>query len=178
MKRRKHSVETLVRVLPHSPDATLTMYGPDKGDGSLERVRNLARQHGIDSRVVIAGRIEKSMVPECLNRHDIFLNTTRYESFGVAIMEAAASGLPIVTTAVGEIPYLWHDGENALLVPDGDAEAMANAVVRILQEPGLAGTLSRNAGRKAESYDWSVVLPQWEKLYNSTLSQGLLPEGH
>jgi len=56
------------------------------------------------------------------------------------------------------------DDHDALLVQPDDSAAMATAVRRILTEPGLAERLSRNARVKAEQYDWSVILPQWERL--------------
>jgi glycosyltransferase involved in cell wall biosynthesis len=79
-------------------------------------------------------------------------------------MEAAACGLCIVSTNVGELPLLWQDGHDALLVQPDDSTAMAAAVRRILREPGLAERLSRNARAKAEQFDWAVILPQWERV--------------
>ena len=103
---------------------------------------------------------------------DIFLNTTNYESFGVSVLEAAACGLCIVTTDAGELPFIWQDGVDALIVPVNDARAMAAAVTRILAEPGLAAKLSTNARKNAEKYDWSVILPQWEELFKSLVPHG------
>ena len=71
-------------------------------------------------------------------------------------MEAAASGLCIVTTNVGELGLLWTDGVDALVVQPEDPKAMATAIQRILVEPGLAHNLSVNARKKAEQFDWSV----------------------
>jgi len=67
--------------------------------------------------------------------------------------------------------YLWEDGVDALLVPPNDPEAMAAAVSRILNEPGLAEKLSRNARKKAEQFDWSIILPKWEELIQSTIEK-------
>lgn len=147
------------------PTIHLKMYGPDKGDGSLSRVKEHIARHGLESHISIPGVIPKAKVPEVLSNHDLFLNTTTLESFGVCVAEAAACGLPVVTTSVGELPFLYHDGEEALLVPSGDAAAMAAAVRRILTEPDLAEKLSRNARAKAKQFDWSNVLPQWERLF-------------
>ncbi|HMV50604.1 MAG TPA: glycosyltransferase family 4 protein, partial [Blastocatellia bacterium] len=80
------------------------------------------------------------------------------------VIEAMAGGLCIVSTNAGGLPYLLEDGEDALLVPPNDPGAMAAAVRRLLTEAGLAERLSRNARRKAESFDWSAVLPQWRTL--------------
>jgi glycosyltransferase involved in cell wall biosynthesis len=79
-------------------------------------------------------------------------------------MEAAACGLCIVSTNVGELPLLWTNGDDALLVEPDDPKAMAAAVRRLLTESGLAERLSRNARAKAEQFDWSLILPQWERL--------------
>ncbi|MFZ5447036.1 MAG: glycosyltransferase family 4 protein [Thermodesulfobacteriota bacterium] len=158
------AVRTLALLAKEYPDIQLQMTGPDKGDGSLPEVRNLAEQFGIGKNLHITLGIPKEEVPRHLCGFDIFLNTTNYESFGVSVMEAAASGMCIVTTNVGELSYLWQDGHDALLVPPNDPEAMAAAVRRILTEPGLAERLSFNARKKAEQFDWSIILPQWEAL--------------
>jgi len=165
------AARTIALLVSEFPDITLAMYGPDKADGSLRAVQEYARHAGIAEWIQIAGPIPKAEVPHALAPYDIFLNTTTAESFGVSVMEAAALGMCIVTTNVGELSYLWQDGENALLVPSDDPKAMVNAVRRILTEPGLAERLSRNARAKAEQFDWSVVLPQWEWLLTQVAGQ-------
>jgi glycosyltransferase involved in cell wall biosynthesis len=145
----------------------LRMVGPDKADGSLEEVLHVAQELQIVDKIEIIRGIPKEQVPDFLARGDIFINTTKYESFGVTVLEAAACGLCIVTTNVGELSYLWEDGIDALLVPPNDPQAMADAVIRVLTEPGLAARLSENARKKAERFDWSVILPQWEALFQS-----------
>jgi glycosyltransferase involved in cell wall biosynthesis len=87
-------------------------------------------------------------------------------------LEAAASGSCIVSTNVGELPYIWEDGKEVLLVVPDDPKAMSAAIRRILTEPGLAEWLSINARKKAEQYDWSVILPQWEKLFKKVIVDG------
>jgi glycosyltransferase involved in cell wall biosynthesis len=87
------------------------------------------------------------------------------------VLEALACGLCIVSTNPGGIPYLLRDGWNALLVNQGDAGAMAAAVRRILTNPGLAESLSQNARRTAEQFDWSVTLPQWDDVFRSVTTR-------
>jgi glycosyltransferase involved in cell wall biosynthesis len=158
------AVRALALLAAEYPDIELQMIGPDKGDGSLQEVRNLAEHLGILNNLHLTLGIPKEEVPRQLCAYDIFLNTTNYESFGVSVMEAAASGMCIVTTNVGELSYLWQDRHDALLVPPDDPEAMAASVRRVLTEPGLAEKLSSNARQKAEQFDWSIILPQWEAL--------------
>ena len=147
----------------------LAMIGFDKGDGSLQKVEEYINDHGLQNHVSIVRGVPKNEVPEKLSKGDIFMNTTNIDNTPVSVIEAMACGLCVVSTNVGGIPYLLHDGEDALLVPLNDAEAMANAIRRILTEPGLAERLSHNARKKAEQFDWSVVLPQWEKLLSEVI---------
>lgn len=156
------------------PNIRLTMFGPDKDDGSLKATQEWAENAGITASIHIAGSIPKTEVPSALASYDIFLNTTTAESFGVSVMEAAALGMCIVTTNVGELPYIWTDGYDALLVPPNDPQAMASAIRRILNEPGLAGYLSHNARKTAEQFDWSAVLPQWQQLLTDVAEQNRL----
>jgi len=158
------AVKVLAALYRQYPGARLLMIGPDKGDGSWQFVQRLAGSLGVAEGLQLVGAVPKAAVSQWLEQEDIFINTSRFDSFGVSVMEAAACGLPVVTTAVGELPYLWQHEVDALLVPAEDPEAMAGAVRRILTQPGLAERLSRNARKKAEAFDWSVVLPQWEEL--------------
>lgn len=146
------------------PNIQLTMVGPDKKDGSLQQMQQTAKQLSVDGRVILPGGVPKADVPEWLNKGDIFINTTNIDNTPVSVLEAMACGLCVISTNVGGIPYLLTDGEDSLLVPPDDPEAMAAAIRRILTEPGLAEHLSRNARHKAEQFDWSVILPQWESL--------------
>jgi glycosyltransferase involved in cell wall biosynthesis len=166
------AVETLAELRRDVPDAVLTMIGPDKGDGSLNRAEAAAGRLKLHDAVTFEGRVDKPRVPERLAEADIFLNTSRVDNLPVSVLEAMASGLCIVSTRVGGIPDLLEHERDALLVPPGDAPAMAAAARRILHEPGLAARLSRNAQRKAAAYDWSAVLPQWEKLLDGLGGRG------
>jgi len=151
------------------PTSTLSMGGADGHDGSFEIAKSLVIKEGLTEKIDFPGFINRSQISHWFSKSDIYLNTTNVESFGIAVLEAAACGLCIVTTNVGELPYIWEDGVDALLVPPNDPEAMAAAVRRILTEPGLAARLSANARKKAERYDWSVVLPMWESLLNNLI---------
>jgi len=149
------------------PELQLTMSGPDKGDGSLAEARRTAVELSVANRVHFRGSVPAPEVPAQLESGDIFLNTTSVDNTPVSVLEAMACGLCIVSTNVGGIPYLLEHEQDSLLVPAGDPQAMAAAIRRILTEPALAGLLSANARRKAASFDWSKILPQWEHLLTS-----------
>jgi len=158
------ALKALALVRLRFPEATLVFGGPDKGDGTRVRLEREAKRLGLNGHVEFRGNVAKAEVPAFLSSGDIFLNTTRAESFGVSVMEAGACGLCVVSTDAGEAPYLWKDRHDALLVPVGDSGAMASAVLRILDDPDLALSLSRNARANAERFEWSAIMPQWEDL--------------
>lgn len=158
------AVEVLARLLPEFPTLYLTMIGPDKGDGSWQRVEQMAAALGVADRLTMTGGVAKRDVPLWLNRGDIFLNTTNVDNTPVSVLEAMACGLGVVSTDVSGIPYLLAHEMDSLLVLPNDARAMTAAVRRILTERGLAERLSLNARTKTAQFDWSVVLPQWKEL--------------
>lgn len=149
---------------PAFPSIHLTMIGRDK-DGSLSRVRRVASELGVADRIEFPGPVPNTEIGAWLGREDVFLNTTNVDNTPISVLEAQAAGLCVVSTNVGGLPYLLADGADALLVPPDDPAAMAEAVRRVLTEPGLAAALSRNGRAKAERFDWSRVLPQWEGLF-------------
>jgi glycosyltransferase involved in cell wall biosynthesis len=149
------------------PDVELVMIGRDKGDGSLQRTRELARQLGVSDRLQTPGGIPKRDVPSALNRGDIFLNTTRVDNTPISVLEAMACGLPVVSTKVGGIPYLLEHRRTALLTADGDAREMAEAIRTLLREPEQAAGLSLAGRDLVGSFSWQSVLPQWQNLLNS-----------
>jgi glycosyltransferase involved in cell wall biosynthesis len=146
------------------PTVRLIMMGPDKGDGSCASMKDLALKLHVVDRLTCTGQVPKDEVPHTLQQGDIFLNTTRVDNTPVSVLEAMACGLCIVSTNVGGIPYMLEDEYDALLVPGDDPTAMAKAVQRLLTEDGLAERLSSNARRKVEQFDWSNILPRWERL--------------
>ena len=161
------AVETLAELRRTHPAATLTMAGQEKGLHGA--VREVAASMGLADAVRFPGFLGPEDKAREFAAHDIYLNTNRVDNMPVSVLEAGAFGLPVVATAVGGIPYLLRDGETGLLVPDGDATAMSAAVCRLLDEPGLAGRLSANGRRLAESCAWEPVKAQWQTLFTEVL---------
>lgn len=151
------------------PDIELIMVGPDKEDGSLEDMLNTADSLGVSSHIYVIKGVPHEEIPEILNRGDVFINTTNYDTAPRSLLEAMANGLCIVSTNVGGVPWMINQEEDGMLVPPNDPKAMADAVRRLLTEPDLAARLSINARRKAEALCWEDILPRWESLFRSLL---------
>lgn len=145
-------------------EVTLTMIGPDQG--KLAYCKNLAKELNIDSQIHFTGYIGNDLLQDYYHSHSIYLNTTSYESFGVALMEAASCGIPIVSTNAGEIPYIWENGEDMLIIPDKNQEAFNEGLEKLILDESLQSRLSENARKKASKYTWRSIRSQWLALIN------------
>lgn len=156
------AIEAFRLIVERRPEATLTMAGQDKG--LLEPTRGLASRYRLSDRIQFPGFLSETKKKVAFRDHDIFLNTPRVDNVPVSVLEVCASGMPVVATEVGGISRLLNHETEALLVRPSDPYATAEAVVRLLEEPGLANRLS-HAGRKvAERFSWARVFPAWEEL--------------
>lgn len=113
------------------------------GDGELGWVREVAREWGVEDRVVFAGF--RDDVPACMRAMDVLAHPTLSEGFGQVIIEAIAAGTPVVATGVGGIPELIVDGETGLLVPPHAPCALAQALLRLHDDPRLGERLAGEA---------------------------------
>lgn len=151
-----------VRLIKHLQNqghpATLTMVGPDS-DGSLKTVKALATE--LKVKVNFTGKLSKPEWIVLAKDHNIFINTTNFDNMPVSVIEAMALGLPVVSTAVGGMPYLIEDGIDGVLVPVNDVSAMAEAILRLQSNPDLANAVAARARVKAEGFDWGDVRERW-----------------
>ncbi|HET9532536.1 MAG TPA: glycosyltransferase family 4 protein, partial [Blastocatellia bacterium] len=157
------AVRVVARLRSLMPDASLVMAGLDKGLQSS--VRQLADEMGLNGTVRFPGVLDTAGKAREGDAADIFLITNRVDNMPVTAVEACAMGIPVIATAVGGIPDLLKDGETGLLVPDDNDEAMAEAIRRLVSEPGLAERLSANGRSLAERSSWEQVRPMWEEVF-------------
>lgn len=164
------AVETLALLQARFPLTTLTMIGADKGDGSILAVQQRARVLGVAEKLHVIPGVPKREIPDHLANGDIFLNTADVDNSPVSVVEALATGLCVVSTGVGGIPFLLRDQVDSLLVPPRDSIAMARAVMRLLDEPELAARLSTGARAVAERHDWAHVIERWESMFRRVVT--------
>jgi glycosyltransferase involved in cell wall biosynthesis len=143
------------------PDATLTLVGAGSQDAA---VRRLAEE--LDLRhIIFAGRVSPEEIWRYYAEADIYLQTPNIDNMPASVLEAYASGCPVVATDAGGVPAILTDGLHGLLVPCGDHQAAADAILRLLEEPGLARRLADAGFDACSRYQWSSVRSQWITLY-------------
>ncbi|RMA57994.1 glycosyltransferase family 4 protein [Ulvibacter antarcticus] len=144
-------------------DVSLTMVGPEK-DGSLEKCEKEVEKRNLP--VTFTGKLKKSEWLLLSEDHDIFINTTNFDNTPVSVIEAMALGLPVISTNVGGIPHLISDKQTGILVPPNDSAAIEKAINQLLNEPDLGLTISKNARKSIETFDWQKVKVRWHVLLN------------
>jgi glycosyltransferase involved in cell wall biosynthesis len=143
------------------PDASLVIAHDGPSRAELER---LAAELGLRNCRFI-GSVPQSRITELYDEADIYLTSPNLDCMPGSLLECYASGLPVVATASGGIPYIATHEQTAMLVPTGDHEAMAQAALRLLTEPDLAEQLSKNAYRYCLEFAAAPVSRQWFALY-------------
>lgn len=161
------AVDTVDRLRGLWPDTTLTMIGPDRGDGSLDRTVQRIKHLGLEKHVEIISGVPKSQIPHHLSQADIFLNTSSIDNTPVSVLEAMACGLCVISTDAGGLRHILHHDVDSLMVPCSDTQAMVDSVQRVLTSPDLGERLSTAARRAATELDWTVVLQKWQSLLAS-----------
>jgi glycosyltransferase involved in cell wall biosynthesis len=149
MKGQRHAVEAMRRIAEHRPDAAMVMVG--RGD-LRKSVQRQARAAGLGpDRVIFAG--QRDDIPAVMSAIDVLLIPSDFgESFGLVAVEAMANGKPVVAFDVPGPAEVVGDGVAGLVVPRGDCSALADAALRLLQEPGLYARLAADAPRRAAGF--------------------------
>ena len=166
------TLRAFARVQARYPNAALTVVGSGSQDTSL---RELANSLGLGN-VTFVGRV----APSEMHRHyadaDIYVQTPSIDNMPLSVLEAFASGLPVVSTGVGGVPAILTDGVHGLLVPDNDDAAAAAAVIRLLENPDEARRLAAAGHASCAVYAWPVVRDGWLEAYRRARPMTVLAE--
>jgi glycosyltransferase involved in cell wall biosynthesis len=127
----------------------------DRDPPTVQRLREKLRADGLDARVSLVGELDAPALAACYDNADLFVLATLHETYGMAVAEALAHGLPVVSTATGAIPELVGD-DAGLLAPPGDTAALTSALSQMLCDRHLRARLAEGARRVRDR------LPAWE----------------
>jgi sugar transferase (PEP-CTERM/EpsH1 system associated) len=140
------------------------------GDGSVRsNLSRLGKELGLDSSLIWLG--ERNDIPELLRCFDIFVQTSIFEGMSNTILEAMASGLPIVATDTGGNPEVVSNGENGVLVPVGGVRELSVALQRYLSDPMLRKKHGSNSrARSVDCFDLSLMAARYAAMYETLAS--------
>jgi len=148
------AIRALARVRRQRPDARLTIAGTGP---ELAPLQALARELGLAEAVSFAGRLERDAIAALYRDADVALNPSTVDNMPNSVLEALASGVPVVSTDVGGVRHIARDGVSALLVPPRDPQAMAAAVLRLLGDADEAQRLAVAGLERVREFGWPRV---------------------
>lgn len=141
--------------------------GPER-----EKVERQCEELGITNKVVFFGRSNE--IDKILCFSDLFLLPSLTESFGLAALEAMASGVPVISSNTGGIPEVNINGVSGYLSNVGDVEDMSKNAIHILKDSQRLQEFKDNARNEALKFDLHNIVPQYEAIYEDTLSKCLV----
>jgi glycosyltransferase involved in cell wall biosynthesis len=154
-------------VLRKFPTAKFTVVGEGPDSASLKA---LIHELGIEANAFLLGRREN--MPGIYASFDLMVSASRQEGLPMAILEGMASGLPLIATSVGQVPDVVVDGQSGVLVPPKDIDALAAAIISLLEDPSrrrLLGVAARK--RIKENFSADRMAADYMSLYKNAASQ-------
>jgi glycosyltransferase involved in cell wall biosynthesis len=156
------TLRAFAHVQQQYPDASLTLVGGGSEEPALRRLAaQLQLRH-----VTFTGPVNPADIPSYYANADIYVQTPAIDNMPLSVLEAFASGLPVVSTRVGGVPAILADGVQGLLAPDGDAAGIAFQILRLLERPELARQLAAAAHESCAAYQWSAARDGWLRAYD------------
>jgi glycosyltransferase involved in cell wall biosynthesis len=160
-------VQAFAAVQKVLPQARLDLAG---GGPEEETIRKLVEQLKL-SGVNFVGAVPHAEIGGAYDEADIFVNASSLDNMPVSVLEAFASGTPVVSTAPEGMQYLIDHERTGLLSPPGDAAALAQNILRLLRDEELSARLAANAFEECNLYQWTAVREHWLRVYRK-----LMPE--
>lgn len=175
-------VDVLIRALSQLPAVQGLIVGGFSGEPDLDRAKRLANDLGLGDRVRFTGQVEPSRVASLVADAAVVVVPTvatasaRYTS-PLKLFEYLASGRPVIASDLPPIREVVRDGENGLLFPAGDSDALAACIRRVLGEDVLAASIARTAFAEAAQYSWAKRAERLEAFLRRVLTTGRLTKG-
>jgi glycosyltransferase involved in cell wall biosynthesis len=149
------------------PEASLTLVG---GGAQEPALRSLVQSLALRN-VRFVGRVRPTEIADYYATHDIYLQSPNIDNMPTSILEAYASGLPVVSTDAGGISAILTHGVHGLLAPIDDHARLASHVLSLLDSPALVQQLTSSALATCDAYTWSSIREQWLRVYRAVVRQ-------
>ncbi len=166
-------VRAFARIKAEFATAQLCLVGNGRQECEIRDWVSALRLTGVR----FAGPVPHSEIGRYYDEADIFVNASWLDNMPLSVLEAFASGTPVVSTRPEGIRYFVEHERTGLLCDPGDWQALANNILRLLQEPDLASCLAANAYDQVKRYRWEVVRERWLEVYSGLLGNRVRSAG-
>jgi glycosyltransferase involved in cell wall biosynthesis len=163
-------IESMVAVVKRFPTAKFVISGKGQSD-EMHKLTAYAERLGVKNNIVFTGYYPDKKLPKLYQAADVFAFSTFYEHHPFAVLEALATGLPVVTTTVGGIPETIESGKNGFLVDPFHPRQFSEKIQYLLEHPAFAVEMGAKARKTiVEEYAWRIVVKDAMKVYDEALS--------
>jgi glycosyltransferase involved in cell wall biosynthesis len=143
------------------------------GTGDFEsQLRSIAKDLDLRDSITFKGFVPREIMPEVYRDADIFVLPSQSEGMSIALLEAMASGLPLVVTNTGGVKELVEDQENGLIIPWADTDALSQALKDLVEDPGKRKEFHRKNLVKVKSFSWDTIVEQYLSLFYKLVESG------
>ncbi len=156
------AIKAVAKAKKEIPNLKLLIAGSGPQKGALLA---LIKELGLQENVSFVGRLGPGEIECFYGEADIMLNPTTVDNMPNSVLEALASGLPVITTNVGGIPYIVEHEETAIMVPVGDDKEMAKQIIRLYKDEAIRQQLVKNGLKEVAQYGWPEVKQSWIGTY-------------
>jgi len=151
----------------------------DELSEEMARLQILREKHGLRDMVTFLGRRGQDTLPYYYSAAEVVVVPSHYESFGMVALEAMACGIPVVASQVGGLAFLVQDGVNGFTVPVDEPQALAECLLKLLQDVPLRRQMGEQAADFALDYSWEKIAARIVKLYQEiSLRKDQVPEAN
>jgi glycosyltransferase involved in cell wall biosynthesis len=164
-KRVEMLIEAVEILSKKGTDVCLKIAG---GGGMAKQLKAMVGQRKLTGIIKFAGRVGTDKMPDIYRQNNIFVSASMQEGMSNAMLEAMASGLPIITTRCEGVEELISD--NGIVAGEDSADSLANAIIKLAGNQQEYKTMCAAARRKAETFGWDKVADGYVKLYQRVLS--------
>jgi glycosyltransferase involved in cell wall biosynthesis len=162
-------IESIPAVTKRFPNAKFIISGKGQSD-EMHKLNAHAERLGVKSNIMFTGYTPDKELPKLYQAADVFAFSTFYEHHPFAVLEALATGLPVVTTTVGGIPETIDSGKNGLLVPPFNSERFSKAILYLLEHSAEAEEMGAKARQTVEQQlDWQIAVKSAMKVYDQAI---------
>jgi len=167
-----YSIDVVVKAFAYVkkefPGAQLDLVGGGPLESSIKELVSALKLSGVN----FCGVVSRQEIGKYYDRADIFVNASRLDNMPVSVLEAFASGTPVISTSPEGMRYLVGHGRTGLLSEPGNPEALAENVLRVLRDPEFGLRLAANAFEELGRYSWESVREQWLHTYRALVPPG------
>jgi glycosyltransferase involved in cell wall biosynthesis len=163
-------IESMPTIIKRFSNAKFIISGKGQSD-EMKKLITYAEKLGVKNNIIFTGYYPDKKLPKLYQAADVFAFSTFYEHHPFAVLEALATGLPVVTTTVGGIPETIDSGKNGFLVEPFNPQQFADKILYLLEHPAAAAEMGALARKTVEErFDWHIVVKDAMKVYDEALS--------